>query len=113
MIFWNAKRDAFKRLSNEAKFEHIRRSGVCFLCLKSADHIARNCKGSACNVNYQGTVCGKFHHPLIHSLFQTSLPSSNFIDRQGVLLAMKEIRSGTKLLSTLFDSGCNITMITH
>ena len=86
-------------------------------CLKSADHLAGNCKGSACNVTYQGTVCGKFHHPLIHSLFPTSLPSvrasNNFIDRQGVLLAIKEVRSGARLLSTLFDSGSNITMITH
>lgn len=109
--------EAFKRLSDEAKFEHLMQWGVCFLCLKSCDHIARNCKGRACNVTYQGTVCGKFHHPLIHSLFPTSVPSvkasSNFMDRQGVLLAIKEVRSGVRSLLTLFDSGSNITMITH
>ncbi|KAK4316629.1 hypothetical protein Pmani_012229 [Petrolisthes manimaculis] len=110
--------DTFKRLDVAAKMDSLRKVGACFICLEPS-HISRYCeKRVPCNVNMGASaICGKMHHPILHSIFVRENPvvqgSSNFLNREGILLMLGTIKSKFHDLSVFFDSGSNLTMITH
>ena len=60
----------FRNLNDDEKMEHLRAFGACFLCLEPA-HTSRYCsKRSCCDVKINAhDVCGKRHHPFLHSVF--------------------------------------------
>lgn len=110
--------EAFSKLDNASKMDSLKRAGACFICLEPY-HMSRDCnKKIHCNVKINSTdTCGKLHHPVLHSCFfkelQTIKASNNFLNREGVLLTVGKVRSGLQTLSTFFDCGSNLTMITH
>ena len=110
--------EAFSKLDDASKMESLKRAGACFICLEPY-HMSRDCnKKSYCNVKINNTdTCGKLHHPVLHSCFfkgfQPIKASTNLLDREGVLLTVGRVRSGSHTLSTLFDCGSNLTMITY
>lgn len=70
--------------------------------------MSRDCnKKTYCNVNINNTdTCGKLHHPVLHSCFfkgfQTIKASNNLLDREGVILRVGKVRSGSHILSNIF-----------
>ena len=110
--------ETFSKLDDASKMESLKRAGACFICLEPY-HMSRDChKKIYCNVKINNTdTCGKLHHPVLHSCFfkefQTIKASNNLLNREGVLLTVGKVRSGSHTLSTFFDCGSNLTMITH
>lgn len=110
--------DTFRRLDAAAKMDCLRRAGACFICLEPS-RISRYCDKRVPRNIHVGDfdICGKMHHPLLHSVFVRETPvvkgSSNFLDRDGILLMLSTIKSIFHDLSVFFYSGSNLTMITH
>lgn len=110
--------ETFSKLDAAAKMDNLRRVGACFICLEPS-HVSRYCdKRAPCSKRVSASdFCGKMHHPLLHSVFVKENPvvrgSSNFLDRDGILLMLSTIRSRFHDLSVFFDPGSNLTMITH
>ncbi|XP_045115478.1 uncharacterized protein LOC123507035 [Portunus trituberculatus] len=110
--------EAFSKLDDASKMESLKRAGACFVCLEPF-HMSRDCsKKIYCNVKINNTdTCGKLHHPILHSCFLKEFPmikaANNLLDREGVLLTVGKVRSGSHTLSTFFDCGSNLTMITY
>lgn len=109
---------ACRKLNDDEKMEHLRDFGDCFLCLEPA-YTSRYCgKRSFCDVKMTAyDVCGERYHPFLHSGFtkdtHTIKASTNFfLDRKGVLLMMRNIKSGSRNLA-FFDPRSNLTMIIH
>ena len=114
------KCNAFLNLTHEEKLQNMRQHGVCFNCLQPG-HIAASCAiANQCDkLKISGQVCGKRHHPCLH-LERTTTPNANNPGihtasnaAQEVLLAVSEVSCNDEKLSVLWDSGANISLITH
>ena len=111
----------FLNLSHEDKLRRLRQSGVCFNCLQQG-HIAATCpiENQCEKQNQFNQKCGKRHHPCLHieSRSTADRVSSNAIHmtdngRQETLLAVSHVRCKENKLSVLWDSGANVSLITH
>lgn len=99
----------FQRLGNDEKYDAVQRAGACFLCLQ-VGHVGRKC-----TIGVPCSECGKHHHRMLHSSFFKPSPNinSNLLSRDGVLLMISSVYSHTRPITTLWDSGSNITLITN
>ena len=109
----------FKGMDSNGKIEFVRLNRLCFSCL-STGHISSSCfKRKPCNAGeVSGVYCGKFHHPLLHDPFSSGLPLNNrpiahFNVSDLVLLPIGIVHCNTLPISTLYDSGATISLITH
>ncbi|XP_045117673.1 uncharacterized protein LOC123508205 [Portunus trituberculatus] len=99
----------FQRLSSDERVDAVRNAGACFLCLQLG-HRGRQCTtGAPCS------ECGKYHHRMLHSFFSKPPPNinSNLLSRDGVLLMINSVYSHTRPVTTLWDPGSNMTLITN
>ncbi|KAK3089754.1 hypothetical protein FSP39_006215 [Pinctada imbricata] len=103
----------FARLDVNAKYDLLKRSGGCFICLRLG-HIAKMCMNKTpCD------HCNKMHHTLLHA--DNVQGSSNSIlnkadtakFEQNVILMVSEVSCKNDTLTTLWDPGSNISLITH
>ena len=110
----------FQNLNNNSKYELLRSNRVCFICLRKG-HFSSDCMNrELCHVKGENNeVCGKPHHPILHTLFVQNAftsqlqGSNNLLSREGVLLMIGHMRSKGQKVATLWDPGSNLTMITH
>lgn len=104
-------------MDNESKLEAVRARGICFKCLKG-NHLARNCtSGIQCNVKIGERTCSRHHNPLLHDAWNQN-SSRNVYNIDGnkgkeALLAIGTANRNGRLISILYDSGSDITLIRH
>lgn len=99
----------FQRLNCEDKIDAMQKMGACFLCLQLG-HMGRQCThGVSCS------ECGKNHHRMLHDYFikPQEHMNSNLLSRDGVLLMLSLVYSNARPISTLWDPGSNMTLITN
>lgn len=105
----------FKNLSNKERFDLARNNGICFRCLNGY-HQAWNCNtNKLCDVKMKGqSVCNRHHHPLVH-LEQEEGASHNTVsvNTLNTLLNISTVYSDTQPITVLWDSGSDITLVTH
>ena len=113
----------FKQLSNEEKMEVVKRKRACFICLMG-NHAAKYCRNrKPCNVKNGDRVCTRHHHPVLHEVFSerpmsyvsNSLMFNNqdtYNQRLNVLLMVSMVYSKGQGITTLWDPGSDVTMIT-
>ncbi|XP_064120677.1 uncharacterized protein LOC135225276 [Macrobrachium nipponense] len=110
----------FQHLGNKSKYELLKSNRVCFICLRKG-HVSSDCLNrELCHTKDQNNeVCGRPHHPILHSLFVQNYftsrvqGSNNLLSREGVLLMIGYMQSKGQKVATLWDPGSNLTMITH
>ena len=110
----------FQKMNITDRIELLKKKGICFICLKGR-HISKTCfSKKACGIMVDDQSCHKYHHPLLHEAFKegkiTSVshfknPSSSYAC-QRVLLMINKVHSNGHFLTTLWDPGSDITMIT-
>lgn len=110
---------SFKALSDKEKMEMLKRKGLCFNCI-SGQHLAKNCtKGGTCPVMTSNNVCNMRHHPLLHRahvdgiMYHSTGKLLNDHGKVQVMLMISSINHNGYQITTLWDSGSNITVITH
>lgn len=107
----------FASLSSDDKMQALRENNVCFSCLKPG-HSSRNCRRRVCCeiIVEGGGKCGRMHHSLLHDVFRV-MPSvttvSSTKSRDGVLLSISYVISKGVRVAVLWDSGSDISIITH
>ena len=114
------KCNVFLRYSHEEKLQNLRQCGACFNCLQRG-HIAAACPiiNQCGQLNKFNQKCGKRHHPCLHIDHQSINKSTdNAVNmtknkRQETLLAVSHVRCNDQNLSVLWDSGANVSLITH
>ena len=103
------------------KQDAVRKAGAYFNCLQQSGHIARDCNmPNQCNVFVGAGICGKRHHSLLHKT-DTATPTASraatvhnaHTEDLGVLLAMSTATSNDKHVTILWDSGSDVSLITH
>ena len=103
------------------KQDAVRKAGACFNCLQQSGHIARDCNmPNQCDVFVGAGICGKRHHSLLHKT-DTATPTASraatvhnaHTEDQPVLLAMSTATSNDKHVTILWDSGSDVSLITH
>nr|XP_027237393.1 uncharacterized protein LOC113828586 [Penaeus vannamei] len=97
--------------------EALRKHGVCFCCLQIG-HTSKNWPNKRfCELKGDGKeMCNRLQHPVLHDLFSRNnavLLMNNMISREGILLVMSFVKNMNMDIPTLWDSGSNISMITH
>lgn len=106
----------FRSLSSTERLEMTKRKGECFRCL-NGKHVARMCRSSlVCDAkDGEGNACGRSHHPLLHGSFTNNVVSANSGSCKGnkAMLCISTIYSNCQPLTVLWDSGSDITLITH
>ena len=103
------------------KFEAVRKFGACFNCLRATRHIAKNSSESnKCDVIEANQRCGRRHHPLLHKAYlperrepQTSQISNVQVKENRPLLAATAVQCNKQRVTVMWDSGANISLITH
>lgn len=108
----------FSHLEHGEKIDLLRKNRGCFSCLKQG-HLSRNCVNrKPCEI--QG--CQRTHHPTIHSVSRAgdSLHSNTWIvngenirGSERTLLMVSSVDSKQGKLTTLWDPGANMSLITH
>ena len=105
----------FKGLNSKDRFEIVKSNGICFRCLKGC-HPARSCKvGKLCDVVNEGQgVCNRNHHPLLHTdkmegVLHNVVSEKTFT----TLLNISTLNSRNQPVTVLWDSGSDISLITH
>ncbi|XP_062600980.1 uncharacterized protein LOC134262619 [Saccostrea cucullata] len=96
-----------------AKMDLLRKNRGCFICLKTG-HISKYCpQKKGCE------HCGKLHHSSLHQEGQEG-NVANIVrivnskePGEDVLLIISEVKCKDILLSTLWDPGSNISLISH
>ena len=109
--------DHFAKMTHDEKLSVMRKVGACFNCLQTG-HIAKDCaENPRCTVFSSGKVCGKRHHPLLHRQSNTENKRIAIYNAQmkddPALLAISTILCNDQLVTVLWDSGANISLITH
>ena len=114
----------FKRMDRSNKLVCLKRNRICFSCLESG-HVSAYCNNrNKCNFkDKMGSICGKYHHALLHDVFSfnsvndfylTQYNSITHVNKlNSVLLPIGIVKSKGNLISTLYDSGSNISLISH
>ncbi|XP_068236892.1 uncharacterized protein [Palaemon carinicauda] len=110
---------AFKSLSNYDKFAQLKRNNACYKCV-NLGHFSKFCivSGvSSCDVMVNGKKCGREHHKMLHSLLYKpttfTVVTSNLVSRDGHLLMVSGLRYHQTDINVLWDSGSNVSLITH
>lgn len=87
--------------------------GVCFKCLMDF-HPARNCKlGKLCDVMIEGKgLCNQNQHPLLH-FEQVEGTLHKTVSKKTTLLNISTVYSMGQPVDVLWDSGSDISLITH
>ncbi|XP_062605795.1 uncharacterized protein LOC134267606 [Saccostrea cucullata] len=110
----------FSALDGETKMELLKRNGACFSCLKSG-HLSKRCNNrKPCEItDFRQQKCGRFHHPFLHGVIVNASAhhhSVNIVNeeqgKKGVILMISKIESGNIPLTTLWDPGANISLLT-
>ncbi|XP_062602451.1 uncharacterized protein LOC134264167 [Saccostrea cucullata] len=100
--------------------ELLKRNGACFSCLKSG-HLSKRCNyRKPCEItDFRQQKCGRFHHPFLHGVIVNASAhhhSVNIVNeeqgKKGVILMISKIESGNIPLTTLWDPGANISLLT-
>lgn len=110
----------FQRLDNYGKINALRRNGICFNCLKGV-HVASQCNlKKTCDVRGNNSMrCDRPHHNMLHRAHVEGIMFHSTSQRQSTPLIRKTLLMISKVLSrgrpitTLWDSGSDITIITH
>lgn len=110
---------AFKNLTNPDKFACLRNNGVCFKCV-NVGHLSKHCRLSGvvtCDVIINGKTCGMEHHKMLHYVLSrssnTNSVTNNLVCRVGHLLMVNRVECQQKEINVLWDSGSNVSLITH
>lgn len=111
---------SFKLLNDRDKVEVLRKKRVCYNCMMG-QHLARFCTvRDGCTVRTNNKLCGIWHHPLLHkaqidgSMYHyTNMTSRALNDRSKVMLMVSSVHHKGIPITTLWDSGSDITVITH
>ena len=110
--------NGFSRMDALDKFKLLREKGVCFKCLAVARHTAKTCNSKvSCGILINCAHCTADHHSSLHDMFgnlrQTASPRavSNLASREGLLLMIGSVYCKGEHLTTLYDSGSNISLI--
>ena len=120
----------FLKMTLQEKIETVRQFGACFNCLQATRHIAKNCAEPSaeprktvqnkCDIIEADQKCGKRHHPLLHkkhSPFNREQQRTIIYNLQGTecrpLLAVNAIQCRNQQVNVMWDSGANISLITH
>lgn len=109
---------AFKNLSGNDKFEKVKSNGACFVCLQQG-HMARRCiSRKQCDIVDNMQRCNKYHHPILHINYSSTLSHHNDVklhndNKNEVLLMFSRIPCRQQFLTTLWDPGANMSLITH
>ncbi|XP_068223879.1 uncharacterized protein [Palaemon carinicauda] len=110
---------AFKSLSNYDKFAQLKRNNTCYKCV-NLGHFSKFCNVSgvsSCDVMVNGKKCGREHHKMLHSLLYKPTTftdvTSNLVSRDGHLLMVSGLRYHQNDINVLWDSGSNVSLITH
>ena len=111
----------FLQMALPDRFTAAREAGACFNCLQTTRHIAINCNApKKCSIVQAGQKCGKRHHDLLHddrnndkNKGQNS-ESYNVQAREGQpVVAVNVVRCQNQAINVMWDSGSNISLITH
>ena len=112
----------FKRLNHVQKLECLRKHRVCYSCLRIG-HVSAQCinRKSCDSRDSNGNICRINHHPILHennlnSGFQfTSQHSSvsHVLGESTSLLPIAYVYSHSYPICTLYDSGADLSLITH
>ena len=105
----------FKDFGSKDRFEMVKSNGICFRCLRGY-HPARSCKvGKLCDVVIKGQgLCNRNHHPLLHpdkieGILHSAVSGKPFT----TLLNISTLNSGNQPVTVLWDSGSDMSLITH
>ncbi|XP_042883833.1 uncharacterized protein LOC122260556 [Penaeus japonicus] len=107
----------FRSMSASERLELAKKRGSCFICLR-VGHISKNCNQiRKCTVKINDALCNRRHHSLLHEAFTKGIGaviSSGCSVRPTVLLDVTTVYSPSNVpIKVLWDSGSNITLITH
>ena len=84
-------------------------------------HVSKSCfSKKECGVTVDNQSCSRYHHPLLHDAFKEGKSTSvsrfknpsSFYACQRVLLVISKLYSNGHPLTTLWDPGSDLTMIT-
>ena len=111
----------FKRFNHEQKLETVRKYKLCFSCLL-AGHVSAQCsEKNVCNIKTNGISCNRNHHPLLHgnsvmpgaqALYQYN-SVAHVVGKDVSLLPISYVYCHTYPICTLYDSGADLSLITH
>ena len=109
----------FIRMPHDEKLIYMRQAGACFNCLQTG-HLARDCTHpSRCQATIAGRKCGRRHHLLLHRkddskhATQESFVHTSKAQNHSTLLAISKVKCHDQNLTVLWDSGADISLITH
>ncbi|CAC5376409.1 unnamed protein product [Mytilus coruscus] len=111
----------FARLDSQTKVDLVRKNGGCFSCLKIG-HLSRHCHSrKPCDIqNELHQTCGKIHHKNLHTAHIDGISFHNSTqvinddkNKNGVLLMISSVQCKDMSLTTLWDPGANMSLITH
>ncbi|CAC5377182.1 unnamed protein product [Mytilus coruscus] len=111
----------FARLDSQTKVDLVRKNGGCFSCLKIG-HLSRHCHSrKPCDIqNELHQTCGKIHHKNLHtahidgiSFHNSTQVINNDKNKNGVLFMISSVQCKDMSLTTLWDPGANMSLITH
>ncbi|XP_056001715.1 uncharacterized protein LOC130048707 [Ostrea edulis] len=111
----------FSALDGETKMELLRRNGACFSCLKSG-HLSKRCVNrKPCDItDFHQQKCGRFHHPFLHGAILNASAHHHNVNivneeqgKKGVILMISKVKSNSVSLTTLWDPGANISLLTY
>ncbi|XP_043233392.1 uncharacterized protein LOC122387342 [Amphibalanus amphitrite] len=112
------KCNAFLNSTREDKLCTLRQNGACFNCLQQG-HIASSCpyENQCEKRNHLNEKCGKRHHSCLHferppNENNASIHSTRNNKRKS-MLAVSGVICKDKRLTVIWDSGANISLITH
>jgi hypothetical protein len=129
MKCWYHKSDAheigdcsiFAKLDSQTKIDMLRKTGGCFSCLKIG-HLSRQCnKRMPCDISDNGYQrCGRMHHRSLHTAHVDGISFHNSAQiinndkaNDGVLLMISSVSCKGHSLTTIWDPGANMSLITH
>ena len=107
-------------MSNSDKIEILKRSRICFSCIKG-NHMSKKCWSKrVCNIKSDGQKWGKDHHPLLHKtyikgvMFHMTLTwklESRVRDKTLLMMNKLYSTSCSTPLNTLWDPGSDSTLV--
>ena len=104
----------FKGFGSKDRFEMVKNNGICFRCLRGY-HPARSCKVGKLSdvvIEVQG-LCNRNHHPLHPDKMEGILHSAASEKAFTNLLNISTLNNGNQPVTVLWDSGSDISLITH